>query len=304
MSSSLWCRSIAICPNEEYVAVGFDNSIVRFFRLANSEQPREYQLHSRYHKDCRDCPSVDTLSFSNDGLILLASTRNRRSGTIQIFSWKSPFLDFQEFQSCRYNVPLLESEDNGISAALPRSGAGEEDLICITTWTQSGVPVLLQAHDGHKTEIKTDLSGRQGKLGNRIQCAAFSDSGKELAMVNDKGYLYHITNLDSTPMQMKRMATSIELTAKSDAFAMAFMTLQDEEAIVLAWADMVKSVCLVKKIPIMPHVSEIHLVLFLFRSNLRRLYRETLVRHLRPLLGTLVPSLSCRAIQGLLQKPP
>jgi WD40 repeat protein len=254
MPSSPWCSSITICPKENQVVVGFDNSIVRFFKTTKSEEPREDRLHSRFHKDCKSCPAVDTLSFSNDGLVLLASTRTR--GTIQVYSWRFPFVNFQELAPCRYHVPLHESEDNGTSSAIFRSGmANEENLICITTWTQSGIPMLIQPHDGHRTEIRIEASTHQGKLGSRIQCAAFSPTGRELAMVNDKGHLYIISNLNSNPLEVKRLATSKELTTKSDWFAMEFMSLPDEEAIVLAWADSSKGVGYVKKIPVKYSVS-------------------------------------------------
>lgn len=217
---------------------------------SSTEQPREDRLHSPYHTDCRGCPSVDTLSFSNDGLTLLASTRSSKSGVIQVYAWKFPFLTFQEVPSCRYPVPLHESEDNGVSSAIFRAGSnGEDNLVCITTWTQSGPPVLIQPEDGHKSEIRTDPAGRQNKLGNRIQCAEFSPSGREIAMVNDKGYLYHISSLNSNVMDVKKVATSRELTARSDSYAMAFMILSDEENIVLAWADTAKAIGWIKKIP-------------------------------------------------------
>jgi hypothetical protein len=56
-------------------------------------------------------------------------------------------------------------------------------------------------------------------------------------------------------MDIRRIATSKELTAKSDLFAMALMTLPDEEAIVLAWADSSKATGFVKKILIISNVS-------------------------------------------------
>ena len=242
---------MAICPKGNYVAVGFDNSTVRFFRTAKSEQPHEHRLHGRYHKECKECPPVDTLSFANDGERVLASTRSSKSGTIQIYSWTFPFSTFQELPACRYHVPLHESEDNGVTSAILRSGSGEEDeLVCITTWTQSGVPVLFQADGGFRSDIKTEVSSHQGRLGNRIQCATFSPSGRELAMVNDRGHLYQVSSLNSNPMEMKRLATSKELTAKSDSFAMGYMTVPDEEIIVLAWADSTKAIAYVKKIPV------------------------------------------------------
>jgi WD40 repeat protein len=255
MPSSPWCSSITICPKENLVAVGFDNATIRFFKTtSSSEGPREDHLHSRFHKDCKSCPAVDTLSFSSDGLVLLASTRTR--GTIQVYSWRFPFVDFQELAPCRYHVPLHESEDNGTSSAIFRSGTGnEENLVCISTWTQSGIPMLIQPHDGHRTEIKTEASTHHGKLGSRIQCAAFSPTGRELAMVNDKGHLYIISNLNSNPLEVKRIATSKELTTKSDWFAMSFMSLPDEEAIVLAWADSSKGIGYIKKIPVKYNVS-------------------------------------------------
>ncbi|KAM7220817.1 hypothetical protein V8F06_003886 [Rhypophila decipiens] len=251
ISSSLWCKSIAIDREESFVVLGFENATVRFFKTTPSaEQPREDRLHSMVHADCRGCPSVDTLSFSNDGLVLLASTRSAKSGVIQVYAWKFPFLTFQEVPSCRYPVPLHESEDNGVSSAIFRNGRhGEDSLVCITTWTQSGTPVLIQPEDGHKSEIRTDPSGRQNKLGNRIQCADFSPTGKEIAIVNDKGYLYHVSSLNSSVMDVRKVATSRELTARSDSYAMAFMVLSDEENIVLAWADASKATGWVKKIP-------------------------------------------------------
>ncbi|KAK3322075.1 hypothetical protein B0H66DRAFT_473656 [Apodospora peruviana] len=250
ISSSLWCKSIAIDREENYVVIGFESATVRFFKTTNTEQPREDRLHSLYHADCRGCPSVDTLSFSSDGLNLLAGMRSLKSGVIQVYAWKFPFLTFQETASCRYHVPLHESEDNGLSSVVFRPGTeGEDNLICISTWTQSGTPILVQPQDGHRSEIRTDSSGRQNKLGSRIQCAVFSPSGKELAMVNDKGYLYQVSNLNSNVMDVKKVATSRELTARSDSFSVAFMTLSDEEYIVLAWADALKAAGWVKKIP-------------------------------------------------------
>ncbi|KAL5324907.1 hypothetical protein ACEPPN_006026 [Leptodophora sp. 'Broadleaf-Isolate-01'] len=251
MPSSPWCHSICIDPKENHVVVGFDNSTLRFFNTAKSEEPREERLHIRNHRDCRQCPPIDTLSFSSDGLVLIGSTRSPKNGMIQIYAWRFPFEESQELATCRYQVPLHESEDNGVSSAIFRSGVGgEENLVCISTWTQSGVPVLVQPQGGHRSEIRADSSTHQGKLGSRIQCAAFSPTGRELAIVNDKGHLYHISNLNASPMEVKRIATSKELTTRSDAFAMTFMKLPDEEAIVMAWADSSKAVGYVKKVPI------------------------------------------------------
>ncbi|ODH50361.1 hypothetical protein GX48_03476 [Paracoccidioides brasiliensis] len=247
MSSTLWCKCITVCPMENYVVIGFENSIVRFFKTTDSEAPREDRLHGLFHRNCTTC-TLDTLSFSRDGLVLLASTRNAK-GVIQIFEWKFPFVVFHELPACRYYVPLHESEDNGISAAMFRSSRRGDDLVCISTWTQSGVPILTHPQEGNKTEVK-DSTGRHGKLGNRIQCASFSPSGSELAMVNDQGYLYQITNLDSSPIDIKRLATSRELTTKSDSFAMSYMTMTDEDAIIMAWIDSSKGVAYVKRVPV------------------------------------------------------
>src|SRR4051812_23226921 len=86
--SSLWCHSIAIF--ETYVAVGFGNATVRFFNTRGLEAPREDRLHARLHSRCKQCPPVETLSFSNDGHSLLASTRNDKSGLIQVYLWRFP----------------------------------------------------------------------------------------------------------------------------------------------------------------------------------------------------------------------
>ncbi|KAH6649676.1 hypothetical protein F5144DRAFT_479232 [Chaetomium tenue] len=253
--SSLWCKSIAIDRQENYVVVGFENATVRFFNARNVDQPREDRLHTPLHQDCRSCPSVDTLAFSNDGLVLLASTRNPKTGLIQTYSWRFPFHAFQELTACRYSVPLHESEDNGVSSASFRPGLdGEENLVCITTWTQSGTPVLIQPQDGYRSEIRTDISGRHSKLGNRVQCAAFSPSGKELVMVNDKGHVFQVSNLNSNPMDVRRIASSRELTTKSDSFAMSFMSLSEEEHIVLAWADSSRAIGWIRKIPAVSRV--------------------------------------------------
>ncbi|KAL2362758.1 hypothetical protein RJZ56_004341 [Blastomyces dermatitidis] len=248
MPSALWCKCITVCPMENYVVVGFENSIVRFFKTTDSEPPREERLHGLFHRTCTNC-TLDTLSFSRDGLVLLASTRNPK-GVIQVFQWKFPFVAFHELPACRYYVPLHESEDNGVSAAVFRASRRGDELVCITTWTQSGVPILAHPQEGNKTEIKADHAGRHGKLGNRIQCAAFSPSGSELAMVNDRGYLYQISNLDSSPMDIKRLATSRELTTKSDSFAMAYMATTDEDAIIMAWVDATSGAAFVKRVPV------------------------------------------------------
>src|SRR5437667_10097051 len=104
MPSSPWCRSIAVCPMENYVVVGFENSVIRFFKTANLEPQQEDRLHRDFHTECRGCPSVDTLSFSSDGLVLLASTRSSKTGMIQIYSWQFPFSSFQDLSCCRYRV--------------------------------------------------------------------------------------------------------------------------------------------------------------------------------------------------------
>ncbi|AEO67779.1 uncharacterized protein THITE_2050653 [Thermothielavioides terrestris NRRL 8126] len=250
--SPLWCKSMAIDKQENYVVVGFEDATVRFFNVRSMEQPREDRLHAATRHGCRTCPPVDTLAFSSDGLVLLASMRSPKTGWIQTYSWRFPFHTFQELTACRYQVPLHESEDNGVSAAIFRPGThGEEDLVCITTWTQSGTPVLIQPHDGHRAEIRTELSGRHSKLGNRVQCAAFSPSGRELVLVNDKGHVFQVSNLNSSPMDVRRIANTKELTAKSDSFAMSFMTWSDEEHVVLAWADSSRAVGWVRKIPMM-----------------------------------------------------
>lgn len=258
MPSSPWCRSIAIDRNENYVAVGFEESVVRFFKTTAGvvvDPPREDRLHSLLHDNCRHCPAVDTLSFSHDGLALLASSRSQQRGYIQLYLWRFPFLTFHELTSCRYLVPPHESEDNGVTGAILQSGnEGENNLICITTWTQSGTPVLVQPRGGHRSPIKSD-GGKQGKVGNRIQCAAFSQSGQELAIVNDKGFLYQISHINSSPLDIKRIATSKEITVKSPSFSMGFMTMGDEHAIVMAWADSSKGSAWIKKITIASRVS-------------------------------------------------
>jgi len=261
---------MAIDREENYVVVGFESCTVRFFKTANTgEPPREDRLHSAYHMECipKTCPSVDTLSFSSDGLVLVAGTRSPKSGLIQVYCWRFPYLTFQELTSCRYPVPLHESEDNGISSVIYRStgtgaGIGENnDLVCITTWTQSGVPLLVQPHpEGHRSEVRNtgtkNKSSTSSKLGSRIQCAIFSPSGRELAMVNDEGNLFQISNLDSVPMDIKKLTTTKELTAKSDAFSMAYMTLPTEdESIVLVWADSSKATGCIKRIPVASRVS-------------------------------------------------
>lgn len=239
---------------ENFVVIGFENSVVRFFRTTNPEQPREDRLHSRVHRECKNCPSVETLSFSNDGLVLLASIRGTKSGTIQVYAWPFPFLAFHEVTSCRYHVPFHESEDNGITSAIFRSGPGGSDnLICITTWTQPGIPLLIQPDEGHRSEIKSDISSKS-KLGSRIQCASFSPLGSEIAMVNDKGHVYKLSSLNSSPIEIKRVATTKELTSRSESFAMSFMSLPDEDAIVVAWVDGPRGVGFVKKIPVGPPV--------------------------------------------------
>jgi len=259
MSTSPWCKSISICPKENYVVVGFENSLIRFFKTASSIESRDEKLH-HHHEDCRDCPPVDTLSFSNDGLVLLAGTRSPKTGTIQIYVSRFPYTApaFQELPTCRYRVALHESEDNGITSAIFRTGGGsgsEENLICVTTWTQSGTPILIQPDDNHRSEIRSLVSSRQGTLGSRIQCAAFSPSGKELAMINEKGHLYQISSLNSNPMDIRRISTSKQLTAKSESFAMSYMNLSDEDAIIIAWADSSKCVGYIKKIPMKFDVS-------------------------------------------------
>lgn len=258
ISSSLWCKSLAIDRQENYVVMGFENCAVRFFKTAQAEQPREDSLHSSYHSVCKGCPSVDTLAFSNDGLALVASTRNSK-GVIQVYMWRFPFVTFQELSVCRYAVPLHESEDNGVSAAVIRSQKGDEEgLMCISTWTQSGTPILIQPQDGYRCEIKAGSSSGHGKLGNRIQCAAFSPSGNELAMVNDKGYLFLVSKLNSKPMDIRRKATSREATSKSAALSLSFMSISGDDTAVLAWVDASKPIGFVKKVPLGTRVSLVH----------------------------------------------
>ena len=289
MPSLPWCQNIRICPKENYIAAGFDNAIVRFFKTWRSEEPQEDHLHNNYHTECSKCPAVDTLSFSNDGLVLLASTRSLKTGTIQVYSWAFPFEEVSELKSCRYPVPLHELEDNGVSSAIfCSSNVADENLVCLTTWTLSGVPVLIQTGDGHKTEIKTEPAGHQGKLGNRIQCACFSPDGRELAMVNDKGHLYSMSSLNSRPLEVRRIATSKDFTVKSDSFAMEFMTLPEEEAIVMAWTDPPKCLAYVKKVPVKSSVSYVVTLLSLFQFP-SKISQNNLETPLTPLTPGLMP---------------
>jgi hypothetical protein len=85
-------------------------------------------------------------------------------------------------------------------------------------------------------------------------------------MVNNKGHLYLISSLNSRPLELRRVATSKELTTKSDAFAMAFMTVADEDSIVLAWTDPSKCMAYIKKIPMKYNVSLMKLSFFYFLS--------------------------------------
>ncbi|KAM3512939.1 hypothetical protein MY11210_003422 [Beauveria gryllotalpidicola] len=242
-----WCKSIAIDRQENYVVVGFEDSLVRFFKTAKSEQPREDHLHSTLHSTGRNLASVDTLAFSQDGLSLLASTRSTK-GVVQIYLWRFPFDSFEELTGCRYPVPMHESEDNGISSVVMRSQQGaEEGLICVTTWTQSGTPVFIQQNDGYRTEIKAAPGATHGKLGNRIRCATFSASGRELALVNDKGHLYLASNLNSKPIEVRRRATSRELTSKGCALALSFMAIDSEEMAVVLWVDPSRGKAFVRK---------------------------------------------------------
>ena len=73
-------------------------------------------------------------------------------------------------------------------------------------------------------------------------------------MVNDKGHVFQVSNLNSSPMDVRRIAASKELTAKSDSFAMAFMNLSDEEHVVLAWADSSRATGWIRKIPAVSRV--------------------------------------------------
>jgi hypothetical protein len=251
MPQTPFCTNLAISPKGNLVAVGFESPIVRFFSTSKSEPPREDHLHIRYHDECKEkeCPPIGTLSFSNDGLTLLASTRSLKNGMISFYSWHHPFDSFQEESKCRYHVALHESEDNGVTSAVYRPGSeSEASLICVTTWTLSGHPLIIQASDGQKLEIKTDRS-HHGQVGSRIQSAAFSSAGDALAIVNAKGHVYQIANLDSNPLDVRRIATSLELTKKEGFFAMTYITLPEEEAVVLAWADSSKAMGYIKKIP-------------------------------------------------------
>ncbi|KAJ3489895.1 hypothetical protein NLG97_g5902 [Lecanicillium saksenae] len=251
--STLWCKSIAIDRQENYVVIGFENALVRFFKTAASEQPREDHLHSMVHS-CKSCAPVDTLAFSQDGLGLLASTRNAK-GVVQIYLWRFPFDNFEELAGCRYPVPMHESEDNGVSCVMMRSQQGaEEGLICITTWTQSGTPVLVQQNEGNKTDIKGP-SGAHGKLGNRIKCAAFSATGRELAMVNDRGHLYLLSNLNARPIEIRRKATSRELTSKNCALALSFITVASEEIAIMLWVDPSRGRAFMRRTPVGMRVS-------------------------------------------------
>ncbi|KAH3019392.1 hypothetical protein KXW60_006137 [Aspergillus fumigatus] len=250
-----WCTSMTVSPSGSFVAVGFDKSTVGLFAPSEWQQPRLYRVHARYHQDCKDCPPIATVSFSHDGLALVCSTRSERNGMIQVFLSHFPFSEFQEVLPCRYRVPLHESEDNGISSVLFQPGiGGKEDIICITTWTQSGVPILVHPNGGHRTEIRVQSSAssnHKGKLGNRIQAAAFSPSGHELVLANDKGYVYRVSNLSSIPIEVRRVATSKEFTTKTESFALAYVHQTDEDLILVSWSDSSKGVGYVRKIPIM-----------------------------------------------------
>jgi hypothetical protein len=73
-------------------------------------------------------------------------------------------------------------------------------------------------------------------------------------MVNDKGHVFQVSNLNSSPMDVHRIASSKELTAKSESFTMSFMNLSEEEHVVVAWADSSRAAGWIKKIPVMSKV--------------------------------------------------
>ena len=81
-------------------------------------------------------------------------------------------------------------------------------------------------------------------------------------MVNDKGYVFQVSNLNSSPIDVRKISTTKELTAKSDGFALSFMNISDDEYIVLAWTDS-KEKGWIKKIPVSSRVS---LGLLVYRS--------------------------------------
>ena len=59
--------------------------------------------------------------------------------------------------------------------------------------------------------------------------AAFSPSGRDLALVNEKGHLYQLSELDASPLMMKKLATSKELTARSAAYGMGYIRANEED---------------------------------------------------------------------------
>jgi hypothetical protein len=254
-----------VSPTGTFVAVGFENSTLGLFHATRTQQPRIVQLHHHQDAVCDGCPSVDTVSFSNNGLVLVASTRYQKSGIIHTYLGRLPFTEFDELSGCRYRVPLHESEDNGVSSVTFQSGVdGEGDLICVTTWTQSGAPILIQPDGQHRIKLQTHSADRhRSQLGTRIQAAIFSGSGRELVLVNDRGNVYLTSNLNSETIDICKIATSKEFTKKSDSISVAFVTLLDEDAIAVAWADTSRLKGFVMKITITSRVSyPQHLILF------------------------------------------
>lgn len=257
MKNTPWCKNIAISPSGHIVVVGFENATVQFFDTTGMVLPREDRVHCRQYQICNGCPSIETLSFSNDGLNVLASTRGH-TGIIQVYRWQYPFEEHQELESCRYHVPMHEPEDNGVTAVLCQPTASGEGAVCITTWTQSGIPVLVHTKDGFRSEIKGQGQGSHGqwKVGTRIQNAAFSPSGRELALLNDNGLVFRVSSPNAAVLDVRKIAPWTKLTARSESFSMSFVSVPNEgDMIILAWVDASKAIGFVKTIRIPISVS-------------------------------------------------
>ena len=81
-----WCTDMSISTRESHVIVGFEDSTIRTFTTKSPEQQRTDHLHPCVHRSGKDYPAVATVSFCNDGTIVLVSTKSPKNGLIQVFS--------------------------------------------------------------------------------------------------------------------------------------------------------------------------------------------------------------------------
>jgi len=110
----------------------------------------------------------------------------------------------------------------------------ERSLICVTYWTRSGIPLLIDYASKETRRLDKRTIGID--IGTRIQQAVFSKSGNALVLINKMGSIFKITIDDMDHIRAQEIGKARCLTrvvAKSQVLDMKVSA--DERSLKVVW---------------------------------------------------------------------